>query len=101
MLQEVGPGIISINTLYSPQALKAKLESVLGTPLFVVPKKAGGKFLFYSQSDVVAGTNNFLMVVTSSPQELADQMNATIGVGGSVDFIIEHGMKTILIINAP
>ncbi len=90
-------GVIDISTHSSEQELEDFIAILSTEPFTVVPKKAGGMFTFYSQEDPVAGINSFVMDIANSPQDLADKLNAIEDTLGTIDYILEHGMKTVIL----
>ncbi len=90
-------GILDVVTHSSQQALEDFIAILSTDPFTVVPKRAGGMFTFYSQQDPIAGINNFVMDIANSPQDLEDKLNAIVDALGTIDYILEHGMKTVIL----
>jgi len=59
----------------------------------IVPKKAGGHFMFLSPDDVAGGSNAYQLEIVSDAQELEDFLNTAIMLLAT----IEHGTKSLII----
>lgn len=90
---EIG-NVYTVTTFFSEDDLETFLDVTGDNIKSIVPKKEGGEFIFWSMTNVVGGSNSYVLTIASDAQTLEDTLNSE-----TVLKIIEHSSKKIIIHN--
>ncbi len=92
LTDEVSPGVFTVITYDGEDTLSNAIDAAVAIKN-VVPKKPGGKFLFWSPGVPTGATNNYNMTIASDATSLETALNAVTG----IVTILPHLTKTIII----